>query len=114
MCYESLQTGKVTCGMPSRIKLRGGKWECFHILQLSFCCVSLRYYPLELEIAGKNSKLLPLFCQTPVVLQSLVTDTPAVETIKEERQPGSISLVRICVLNGNRPMGETTCKHRQC
>lgn len=101
--------------MPRSIKLQEGNSTCFHILQLGYYCFSLCYYPLELEIAGKNSKLLPLFCQNPVVLQSFVMDKPGIETIREKSQPGSVVSELICILNWNCLMGETFCKyeHRQ-
>lgn len=83
----------------------------FYILQLSYCCFTLCYYPLELEIAGKNSKLLPLFCQNPVRLQSFVMDKPEIETITEKSQPGSVLSEQICILNWSHLMREASCKH---
>lgn len=86
----------------------------FYILQLSYCCFTLCYYPLELEIAGKNSKLLPLFCQNPVRLQSFVMDKPEIETITEKSQPGSVLSEQICILNWSHLMREASCRHTHC
>lgn len=100
--------------MPTSIKLWGENSACFHILQLSYGCFSLRYYSLELEIAGKNSKLLPLFCQNPLALQSFVMGKTEIETIKEKSQPRSVWSELICILNWNCLTGETLCKHKHC
>lgn len=86
----------------------------FYSPQLSYCCFTLWYYPLELGTAGKNSKLLPLFCQNPVRLQSFVMGKPEIETMTEKSQPGSGLLGPICILNWSHLMGEASCKHTHC
>lgn len=100
--------------MPRSIKLQGRNSACFHILTQSLLFFSLCYYPLELEIAGKNLKLLPLFCQNPDVLQSFVMDKPEIETIKEKHQPGSVLSELICNLKWNCLTAKTFYKHKHC